>query len=45
MAAITRDTQWDIFLGRPVVGNDQQGAEDTAEEELAPAHKKVDQQL
>ena len=45
MAAITRDTQWDIFLGRPVVGNDQQGAEDTAEEELAPAHKKVVQQL
>ena len=50
MAAITTDSLWDIFLGRPVVlcvhlDNDQQGAEDTAEEELAPAYKKVEQQL
>ena len=37
------------FLGCPVVlcvhlYDDQQGAEDTAEEELAPAYKKVEQQ-
>ena len=49
MAAITTDSLWDIFLGRPVVlcvhlDDDQQGAEDTAGEELAPAYKKVVQQ-
>ena len=39
-----------FFWGCPVVlcvhlDDDQQGAEDTAEEELAPAYKKVEQQL